>query len=286
MTGERPRLDELLVERRIARSRSHAKALILAGNVELPDGGVVKPGTRVQPDVELRVTDPPRYVGRGGKKLEAALESSGVDPSGRVTLDIGASTGGFTDCLLQHGARAVIAVDVGYGQLDWALRQDSRVWVLERTNARYLESSDLPDDAPEPIELMVMDVSFIGIGKVLPAVTRLCTVPGEALVLVKPQFECGPDAVASGGVVPDARSRRRAVADVAEAAQAEGWVPVQPIASPIRGASGNWECFLHLRRDGSTRGADRWSRALDDLEIPDDRGTANGRQGDQRRGRP
>lgn len=282
----RVRLDQLLVDRGLARSRSHARALILAGSVELGESGrsgsrALKPGTLVDPEAPLALEEAPRYVGRGGDKLEAALDASGIDPRDRVALDIGASTGGFTDCLLQRGARCVVAVDVGHGQLDWNLRRDSRVHVLERVNARYLEIDDLPDELPGRPDLSVMDVSFIGIGKVLPAVARTCATACDALILVKPQFECGPEAVGSGGVVRDAAARRAALFQVAEAAHAGGWTPVAAIPSPIRGAGGNWECFLQLGRGRSASETpedapddEAWRERLERLAVPDDTGAA------------
>jgi len=267
----RPRLDEALVAAGLAENRSRAKRLILAGQVRVDGAPAGKPGSPIASDAALEVASAARFVSRGGDKLATPLAASGIDVAGRVALDIGASTGGFTDCLLQAGAAAVVAVDVGYGQLAWSLRQDERVHVMERTNARHLEAADLPP-LPAPPSLLVMDVAFIGVPKVLPAVTKLCAPGAEALVLVKPQFEAGPADVEKGGVVRDARVRSAAVVGVAEAARSLGWSVVAAHASPLRGPAGNWECFLQLRLDSGASHVDDW---LERLEIPDDRGTGN-----------
>lgn len=259
------RLDDAVVAAGLAESRSRAKRLILAGQVRI-DGAVAdKPGSRVAASTTIEVDTPNRFVSRGGEKLAPALTASGIDVAGRTALDVGASTGGFTDCLLQAGARHVIAVDVGYGQLAWKLRQDERVSVLERTNARNLTADDLPNGSAPPA-VLVMDVSFIGIGKILPAVTKLCATGCDALLLVKPQFEAGPEHVARGGVVRSAAVRRECVQRVADAASGLGWVPVRAIPSSLRGPAGNWECFLQLRLDDSTPPNDPFA----DLEVPDD----------------
>ena len=264
--ANRQRLDEALVEAGLVESRSRAKRLILAGQVRVDGAPSGKPGSQVAADAALSVAQPDRFVSRGGDKLAAPLAASGIDPTGRVALDIGASTGGFTDCLLQAGARAVVAVDVGYGQLAWSLRQDDRVHVMERTNARHLQPQDLPS-LPSTSSLLVMDVSFIGIGKVLPAVTALCATGTDALVLVKPQFEAGPKEVEKGGVVRSANVRRNTVDCVAEVAQSLGWSIVAAHGSPLRGPAGNWECFLQMRLDSGASHLGDW---LEQLDVPDD----------------
>ena len=229
------RVDVLLVERGLAESRAQAQALVLAGRVP----GYDKPGTAVDETTELAVTAPPRYVSRGGEKLAHALDAFGVEPAGRDALDVGASTGGFTDVLLQRGASRVIAVDVGRAQLHERLRADPRVTVLERTNAREL--CELPF-APE---LVVADVSFIGLRLVLPPVLELAAPGWEAVVLVKPQFEAARGEAAKG-VVRDPEVRRRVVREVAEAALAWGAETVGAVDSGLPGPKGNREVFLHL----------------------------------------
>jgi 23S rRNA (cytidine1920-2'-O)/16S rRNA (cytidine1409-2'-O)-methyltransferase len=230
------RLDVLLVERGLAESRTQAQALILAGRVP----GYEKPGMQVDENAELAVRAPPRFVSRGGEKLAHALDALGVDPAGRDCLDVGASTGGFTDVLLQGRAARVIAVDVGYGQLHERLRADPRVVVLERTNARELR------ELPFAPELVVCDVSFISLRLALPRALALAKPGWEAVVLVKPQFEAGRGEV-KGGVVRDVEVRRRVVREVAEAALAWGGETVGAVDSGLPGPKGNREVFLHLR---------------------------------------
>jgi 23S rRNA (cytidine1920-2'-O)/16S rRNA (cytidine1409-2'-O)-methyltransferase len=236
------RVDVLLVERGLAESRTQAQALLLAGRVP----GHEKPGEQVDESVELEVTESDPFVSRGGIKLANALDAFGVDPAGRGCLDVGASTGGFTDVLLQRGAARVIALDVGYGQLHPRIREDPRVVVLERANARHV--SELPF-APE---LVVCDVSFISLRKALPPVLELAAPGWEAVVLVKPQFEAGPAAV-RGGVVRDAETRRRVVRQVAEAALAWGAETAGVVDSGLPGPKGNRELFLHLVQRASPR---------------------------------
>jgi 23S rRNA (cytidine1920-2'-O)/16S rRNA (cytidine1409-2'-O)-methyltransferase len=230
------RLDVLLVERGLAETRTQAQALVLAGRVT----GYEKPGTQVDETVELDLVQPPPYVSRGGEKLAHALDAFAVDPSGRDCIDVGASTGGFTDVLLQRGAARVIAVDVGYGQLHERLRSEPRVTVLERTNARQL--TELPF-APE---LIVCDVSFISVRLTLPPVVALARPGWDCLVLVKPQFEAGRAEVPRGGVVRDADVRQRVVREVAEAALAWGGETAGAVDSGLPGPKGNREVFLHL----------------------------------------
>jgi 23S rRNA (cytidine1920-2'-O)/16S rRNA (cytidine1409-2'-O)-methyltransferase len=233
------RADVLLVERGLAESRAQAQALVLAGLVP----GVAKPGQQLEEGTPLQVERPPPYVSRGGDKLANALDALGIDVTGRDALDVGASTGGFTDVLLQRGAARVVAVDVGYGQLHPRLRADPRVTVLERTNARAL--TELPF-APD---LIVCDVSFISVCTALPPVLRLAAPDWEVVVLVKPQFEAGRGDVGKGGVVRDPDVRRRVVREVAEAAL--GWEgrTVAAVDSGVPGPKGNREVFLHLVHD-------------------------------------
>jgi 23S rRNA (cytidine1920-2'-O)/16S rRNA (cytidine1409-2'-O)-methyltransferase len=230
------RLDALLVERGLAESRAQAQALVLAGLVR----GYEKPGQQVAEDAELQVEQPPRYVSRGGEKLTHGLDALGVDPGGLDCVDVGASTGGFTDVLLQRGAARVIALDVGYGQLHPRLRADARVIVLERTNARAV------DELPFPPQLAVCDVSFISVRIALPPVLRLCAPGWQAVVLVKPQFEAGRAEVGKGGVVRVREVRRRVVREVAEVAPSWGASVRGVVDSGLPGPKGNRETFLHL----------------------------------------
>jgi 23S rRNA (cytidine1920-2'-O)/16S rRNA (cytidine1409-2'-O)-methyltransferase len=230
------RLDVLLVERGLAETRAQAQALVLAGLVPGHD----KPGTQVDDAAPLEVESPPRFVSRGGEKLAHALDVLDVDPAGRDALDVGASTGGFTDVLLQRGAARVIALDVGYGQLHPRLRDDPRVTVLERTNVRGLE------ELPYAPDLVVADVSFISVRKALPPALALARPGWEALVLVKPQFEAGREDVGKGGVVRDPAVHARVVREVAEAALAWAAQPIAAVDSGLPGPKGNREFFLHL----------------------------------------
>jgi 23S rRNA (cytidine1920-2'-O)/16S rRNA (cytidine1409-2'-O)-methyltransferase len=231
------RLDMLLVERGLAGSRAQAQALVLAGLVP----GHSKAGEQVEEQTELTVERPPRFVSRGGEKLDHALDAFGVDPRGLDCLDVGASTGGFTDVLLQRGAARVAAVDVGYGQLHPRLRHDARVTVLERVNARELV------ELPFTPRLVVCDLSFISVRKALPPALRLAAPGWEALVLVKPQFEGGREDVGRGGVVRDPAVHRRVLREVAEAALEWDAEPLDAVDSGLPGPRGNREFFLHLR---------------------------------------
>jgi 23S rRNA (cytidine1920-2'-O)/16S rRNA (cytidine1409-2'-O)-methyltransferase len=253
----RVRLDSLLAERGLFPSRSRAAASVLAGEVLLGDGRrrAEKPGELVADDVRVDVDAPEPFVSRGGRKLANALEALGLDPAGRRAVDVGASTGGFTDVLLQRGAEHVVAVDVAYGELAWRLREDARVTVLERTNARRLERSALPY-APD---LLVADVSFISLTKVLPAVLACMADGWDGLVMVKPQFEVGRERVGSGGVVRDAALRRESVLTVAGAARDLGAAVLGFAPSGLPGPKGNRETFLHLAEHGRPG-------AVDDLE--------------------
>jgi 23S rRNA (cytidine1920-2'-O)/16S rRNA (cytidine1409-2'-O)-methyltransferase len=237
------RLDVVLVERGLAESRSQAQALVLAGLVR----GFAKPGEQVDEDVALDVERPPPYVSRGGEKLANALDALHVDVRGRDAIDVGASTGGFTDVLLQRGAKRVLAVDVGYGQLHPKLRDDPRVTVLERTNARELR------ELPFAPELVVCDVSFISVRTALPPVLTLAKPGWEALVLVKPQFEAGREDVGKGGVVRDQEVHRRVLREVAEAAGDWGGAVLAVVDSGLPGPKGNREFFLHLAQRPSPK---------------------------------
>jgi 23S rRNA (cytidine1920-2'-O)/16S rRNA (cytidine1409-2'-O)-methyltransferase len=239
------RLDRLLVDRGLAPNRERAQRLVMAGAVLVGDRPVTKAGTLVAEDVELRLRQSASpYVSRGGEKLAGALDAFGLDVTGRMALDVGASTGGFTDCLLRRGARRVIAVDVGYGQLAWSLRQDPRVTVIDRTNARTLEASQLP----EPPDLATVDVSFISLTLVLPAIATLVVPGGIILPMVKPQFEVGREHVGKGGVVRDPILRAAAVKRVRDSAEALGLLVVAESDSILPGPKGNQEVFLHLTR--------------------------------------
>lgn len=246
----RVRLDQLLTDRGLARSRAEAQALIHAGEVDLDGNRRLKPGQLVAADAEVTVLDRPRWASRAGHKLEHALDAFGIDPSGLVCLDAGASTGGFTDVLLARGARRVYAVDVGRGQLIQRLSDDPRVVSMERTNLRELH------ELPEPIELVTLDLSFIGLGLVLPAVRALMAHGGRVVALVKPQFEAGKAEVPRGGVVIDPVTWRRVLRRVADEADATGLVPRGVIRSPITGGDGNVEFLMALGTDLSTEVGD------------------------------
>jgi 23S rRNA (cytidine1920-2'-O)/16S rRNA (cytidine1409-2'-O)-methyltransferase len=237
----RERIDKLLVERGLAESRTKAQAMVMAGVVLVNEQRVAKPSDQFVPDAEIRIkhADDPtsRYVGRGGLKLEAALREFQIDVHGLVCLDVGASTGGFTDCLLQNGAAKVFAIDVGHNQIDWRLRNDPRVEVREGVNARYLT----PDDFPTMFDLVVIDVSFISLIKIFPSVVPLLKPDALMVVLIKPQFEVGRGEVGSGGVVRDEGKRIKAVSNVNEFAATLGLRLDKTMESPITGAEGNVE---------------------------------------------
>jgi 23S rRNA (cytidine1920-2'-O)/16S rRNA (cytidine1409-2'-O)-methyltransferase len=239
------RLDHLLVQRGLAETGSQAQALIMTGAVLVGGQAITKPGTRVQGEAKLELLERLPYVSRGGVKLAAALDAFGVLAAGMVCADVGSSTGGFTDCLLQRGAARVYAIDVGYGQLAWSLRQDPRVVVMERTNARYLET------LPETMHLVVIDVSFISLARILPTVTRWLAPPAHVIPLVKPQFEAGREQVPRGGVVRDATVHRQVLERVAHEAQQCGLAVHGVVRSPISGPAGNTEFLLHLRQSAS-----------------------------------
>jgi 23S rRNA (cytidine1920-2'-O)/16S rRNA (cytidine1409-2'-O)-methyltransferase len=246
------RLDSLLAERGLFESRSRAAAAVLAGHVHLGPGRrrADKPGQLVDAAVEVAVEGPPPFVSRGGVKLANALDTLGVPVAGRRCLDVGASTGGFTDCLLQRGAAHVVALDVAYGELDWRLREDDRVTVIERTNARALT----PEQLPYRPELVTIDVSFISLTKVLPAVLASSAPEFDCLAMVKPQFEVGRERLPKGGVVRDPELRRAAVEGVAACARELGAAVLGTAPSALEGPSGNRETFLWLAEAGRPGG--------------------------------
>jgi 23S rRNA (cytidine1920-2'-O)/16S rRNA (cytidine1409-2'-O)-methyltransferase len=242
------RLDTLLAQRGLFESRARAAASVMAGEVRLGTGGerAAKPGQLVSEDVALVVDERPRFVSRGGIKLANALAAFDLDPGGRRCLDVGASTGGFTDCLLQHGAAHVVALDVAYGELHWRLREHERVTVLERANARALR----PEQLPYPPDLAVLDLSFISLEKVLPAVLGCLAERFDCLAMVKPQFEAGREAVGRGGVVRDVAARRAALTSVAACAAASGAGVMGFASSGLPGPAGNRETFAWLAEPG------------------------------------
>ena len=247
MAARKQRADLLLVERGLAASRAQAQALVLAGAVVAGERRVDKPGQLLDPGLPLRVKEgaaPQRYVSRGALKLEKALEAFPVDPAGKACADLGASTGGFTDLLLQRGAARVYALDVGYGQLHPRLRGDPRVVVRERENVRHLTAASLG----EPVDLVTADLSFISLRLVLPAVKDVLRPGGQAVLLVKPQFEVGKGEVGKGGVVRDEARRRAALDGIEEAARGLGFEVLGHAESPIAGPAGNREWLLVLRR--------------------------------------
>lgn len=244
MSPAKQRLDQLLVARGLCESREKAQRAIMAGNITVGERVIDKPGTRVAEDAVVVVKTPARYVGRGGLKLEAALREFLIDPAEATCLDIGASTGGFTDCLLQHGAAKVYAIDVGHSQLDWRIRNDPRVIVREKLNARYLTSADIPD----PIQLCVVDVSFISLTLILPPAFELLRPDGVILPLIKPQFELRQNEVGKGGVVRDPALHARAVEKIHDFVVGKlgaAWTGL--IESPILGGDGNKEFLACLR---------------------------------------
>jgi 23S rRNA (cytidine1920-2'-O)/16S rRNA (cytidine1409-2'-O)-methyltransferase len=244
MVEGRVRLDQALVAQGLVPSRQRAQAMVRAGLVRVAGEVADRPDQLVNPSVSIEVEGVKGYVSRGGEKLAAALDAFGVDPAGRVCLDVGASTGGFTDVLLQRGAARVITVDVGYGQLAWSLRQDPRVTVLERINIRYL------DRLPVPADLAVIDVSFISLRLALPRVRELLSPPGEVVALVKPQFEVGKGAVGKGGIVRDPAQHEQVLNELGRFAAELGYEVAGQIPSPLLGAKGNREFLMYLRRNG------------------------------------
>jgi len=245
-TPAKTRLDQLLVDRGLVESRTRAQALVMAGLVFSGEMRLDKPGRQVTPDIEIEVRgqDHP-WVSRGGLKLDHALSEFGIDVAGKTCLDVGASTGGFTDVLLSRGAAKVYAVDVGHGQLAWKLRNDERVVVLERTNARHLTAEQIP----EPIDIVVCDASFIGLEVVLPAALALAAPGAHLVALIKPQFEVGKGEVGKGGVVRDPALHERVVARIEAWVAAQGWRVLGTTESPITGPEGNKEFLIAAIRD-------------------------------------
>jgi 23S rRNA (cytidine1920-2'-O)/16S rRNA (cytidine1409-2'-O)-methyltransferase len=240
------RADLLLVERGLVETRARAQALILSGRVYSGESRIEKSGTRLDAEAPLSIRETLPFVSRGGLKLQPALEHFGIDPTGARCLDVGASTGGFTDCLLQAGAAHVFAVDVGYGQLDWKLRNDDRVTVLERTNFRTIHDDALPHD----LDLAVADVSFISLKLILPRLGAFLRTGARVVVLIKPQFEAGREKVGKGGVVRDPAVHEEVVHNVLEAAAREGFTPRGSMESPLKGPSGNVEFLAYLVWEG------------------------------------
>jgi 23S rRNA (cytidine1920-2'-O)/16S rRNA (cytidine1409-2'-O)-methyltransferase len=241
MAQKKERLDKLLVARGLANTRSRAQALIMAGEVSVDGQRADKAGMQVAADAVIEVEEPLPYVSRGGYKLAGALDAFDVSVSGLVCADVGACTGGFTDVMLQRGAKLVYAIDVGYGQLDWGLRQDDRVVVMERTNARYLES------LPQQVSFVAIDVSFISLRLILPAVRQWLAPEADIVALVKPQFEAGREQVGKGGIVRDPAVHRQVLEEMVAWSAEEGLGPSGVIRSPIEGTEGNVEFLLWLR---------------------------------------
>jgi 23S rRNA (cytidine1920-2'-O)/16S rRNA (cytidine1409-2'-O)-methyltransferase len=246
MAPQKERLDTILVARGLASSRTQAQALLLAGRVTSSGVRLDKAGTRLSPTIPLEVKEGRTWVGRGGHKLAGALPGFGISAEGRDALDVGASTGGFTQVLLDAGAARVIALDVGRGQLDWGLRNDPRVHVIEGLNARYLAAGDLPF-APS---LATIDVSFISLDRVLPPVVASLQPGGEFVALIKPQFEVGRRSVGRGGIVRDPGLHRQAIEGIVALVRENGWSTLGVRASTLRGAEGNREFFIHIRPGG------------------------------------
>jgi 23S rRNA (cytidine1920-2'-O)/16S rRNA (cytidine1409-2'-O)-methyltransferase len=255
VSTRRTRLDVLLVERGLAETRAKAQALILAGQVHVAGHTVVKAGMQVAPDVDIQVAAPDHpWVSRGGIKLAHALDAFAIDVSGRIGLDIGASTGGFTDVLLQRGARHVTAVDVGHGQLHWKLRSDPRVTLHEGVNARALSRGNLPE-LSEGAQIVAIDVAFISLTYILPVIPPLLAPGGDVVALIKPQFEAGRDEVGEGGIVRDPAIQRRVVERVTASAAEVGLTRLGLVESSITGAEGNKEWLAHFRLAGETSAA-------------------------------
>jgi 23S rRNA (cytidine1920-2'-O)/16S rRNA (cytidine1409-2'-O)-methyltransferase len=244
MMTKRARLDAVLVDQGLFASREQAQRAIMAGDVRLGDRVLTKASVQVEPDAELLVFAAPKYVGRGGVKLEGALDHFRIDPCGAIALDIGASTGGFTDCLLQRGAAKIYAIDVGHGQLAWKIRNDSRVVVREHLNARQLSRADIP----EPIDLCVIDVSFISLTLILPPAFELLTPTGVILALIKPQFELAKADVGRGGIVSDAVLHEKAQRKIRDFVEGQGHAVEGIAPSPITGTDGNHEFFICARK--------------------------------------
>jgi 23S rRNA (cytidine1920-2'-O)/16S rRNA (cytidine1409-2'-O)-methyltransferase len=243
--GKRERLDLLLVGRSLVGSREEGRRKIMAGDVRVNDQAVTKAGALIDDSAQISLKAAPRYVSRGGLKLEKALSEFSIELAGKTVLDVGASTGGFTDCLLAHGAAKVCAIDVGYGQFDWRLRNDPRVWLLEKTNIRFLEAESLP----QVPHIATIDVSFISLKIVLPRVKMLLKPSHEIIALIKPQFEVGKGKVGKGGIVRSAAEHARVIDEVQAAATELGYDARATIESPLLGPKGNKEFLIYLRID-------------------------------------
>jgi len=261
MTPEKQRIDLLVQQRGLADTREKARALIMAGEITADGKLIDKPGTKIAPDAVIVLKGKPRFVSRGGEKLDAALNAFTIPVARAVCADVGASTGGFTDCLLQHGAAKVYAIDVGYGQLAYPLRQDSRVIAIERTNVRYLER------LPESVSVVVMDTSFISLKLLLPVILNWLMPTATVVPLIKPQFEAGRADVGKGGVVRDAAVHRRVIDEVLTFAAAIGLTPRGVIRSPLYGPAGNVEFLAHLHRGDGAASFD-WRPLLPILTQP------------------
>jgi len=256
------RLDVVLVQQGLADSREKAKALILAGQVYAENVRLDKPGMTVKEDIKLTIKgDVNPYVSRGGLKLAKAIKVFKLDFQDKIVADIGASTGGFTDCALQHGARKVYAIDVGYGQLDWKLRNDDRVVCLERTNARFLQENSLP----EKVDIVVCDVSFISVTKILPAMFSLLQPEGQAIILIKPQFEAGPENVGKNGVVKEPQIHRQVIEFVLQEAEKHHFIVLGLDYSPIRGPEGNIEFLAWLKKSRTEAQSIAWRQLIPTL---------------------
>ena len=242
--SQKKRLDHNLVQRGLTESREKARRMIMAGLVDVNKVRVDKPGHLIPISSTISLKKPPPYVSRGGLKLDAALDQFSVDVKGKVLMDVGSSTGGFTDCLLQRGASRVITVDVGYGQLHWKLRQDSRVTILEKTNIRHLKSEDLEEQANGA----VIDVSFISLKLVVPPVSGLLLKDAFIIALIKPQFEVGKGRVGKGGVVRDSSLHEEVIHNLSTFFEESGWTIIGHMASPLLGPKGNREFFIYLKR--------------------------------------
>jgi 23S rRNA (cytidine1920-2'-O)/16S rRNA (cytidine1409-2'-O)-methyltransferase len=244
------RLDKLMVEKGLVPSREKAQALIMIGGVKVNGQVMRKPGQKIREDALIEILQPPcPYVSRGGVKLEGAIKGFGINVEGKVCLDVGASTGGFTDCLLQHGAKRVYAVDVGWGQLHWKLRNDPRVICLEKKNIRYLPKEEIPEE----VDLVTIDTSFISLKLVIPAVLKFLKEKAEILALIKPQFEVGKGEVGKGGVVRDPEKHKRVIEEIRIFSQNLGLHPIGVIESPILGPKGNKEFFIYLIKYGESK---------------------------------
>lgn len=246
MSGEKQRIDTILHEKGFFESRERARSAIMAGRVRVNGQLADKPGMKVKPDASLEVSGGLPYVSRGGLKLEKALSAFNIDLNGKTVLDVGASTGGFTDCALQNGAAMVYAVDVGYGQLAWKLRSDPRVITLERTNIKHLQ----PDMLGKKPDFITIDVSFISLGKIMPAVAGLAEESAEGIALIKPQFEAGRDKVGKKGVVRDPDIHREVIKNVCGMISENGWIVLGLDFSPVKGPEGNIEYLLHFNFSG------------------------------------